>query len=633
MNFRKCTRWAQACFASLLVTGLVACGGGGGGSGTPAGTAPGTGTTTTIPAASIDLSASASLLATAGGTLTITAVVKSAANSAIAGQAIAFSATSGALQGAVVLTDANGSATVTLSPGTDRSDRVITVTAASSGATGVINIPVTGSTLTLAGNSSLLVSSGVNSYTLRALDSAGAGISGATLAVRSALGNAVTPATVVTDATGSATVSYTPTIAGSDSLLAAGLGMTATLAVSVSSQDFVFVAPGSNASLPTNAGQTVTVRLRSAGVGVAGRTVNFNSTRGTVSPVSAVTDANGQASTTVTSTSSGPGTLTATIANTATATQSVQFVATTVASVVLQANPNAIPPNTAGSTTNRIALVATVRDSSGNAVANASVGFSAVDPSGGSISPGTKVTDANGQASVTFFPGSLSTPTNGVLATATEVSSGISGTTTLTVSGRSVFITINVGNTITNLDPNTYAKPFSVFVTDANGAALVSQPIVLSVIATQYRKGRLAYDGTNWSYQPAAAATSTTAAVTASPTATCLNEDSNANGILDANEDTNGNGRLTPGGVVAVSAGTVTTDATGVATFNLLYGEQYVPWINSLITARATVAGTESSSTFAFASSGSADDFTSASVPPAGTTSPFGVATTCTNPN
>ncbi len=632
MNFRKCTRWAQACFAGLLVAGLVACGGGGSSSGTPAGTTPGTGTTV-IPAASIDLSASASLLATAGGTLTITAVVKSATNSSLAGQAIAFSATSGALQGAVAVTDANGAATVTLSPGTDRSDRVITVTAASSGATGVINIPVTGSTLTLAGSSSLLVSSGTNSYTLRALDSAGAGISGATLAVRSALGNTVSPATVVTDATGSAQVSYTPTIAGSDSLLAAGLGMTATLAVSVSSQDFVFVTPGSGASLPTNVGQTVTVRLRSAGVGVAGRTVNFNSTRGSVSPTSAVTDANGQASATVTSTSAGPGTLTATIANTATATQSVQFVATKVATVVLQANPNAIPPNAAGSTTNRIALVATVRDASGNAVANASVGFSAVDPSGGSISPGTALTNATGQAQVTFVSGSLSTPTNGVIVTATEVSSGISGATTLTVSGRSVFITINVGNTISNLDTNTYAKPFSVFVTDANGAAVTAQSIVLSTIATQYAKGRLAFVGTAWDYQPAAAATSTTLAVLASPTATCLNEDANANGILDAGEDTNGDGRLTPGGVVAVSSGVVTTDATGVATFNLLYGEQYAKWVIANVTAKATVAGTESSSVFSYLLAGSADDFTSATVAPAAAVSPFGVQPSCASPN
>ncbi|MFZ3141777.1 hypothetical protein [Polaromonas sp.] len=114
----------------------------------------------------------------------------------------------------------------------------------------------------------------------------------------------------------------------------------------------------------------------------------------------------------------------------------------------------------------------------------------------------------------------------------------------------------------------------------------------------------------------------------------CANEDLNFNGILDTSpfEDTNGNGQLTPGNIAVAAPGNVVTDAAGRATFAIQYGEQFAPWVTVRITARASVAGTESRQSILYDLVGSAPDFT-AETPPAGVTSPFGSSTSCTNSN
>ena len=117
----------------------------------------------------------------------------------------------------------------------------------------------------------------------------------------------------------------------------------------------------------------------------------------------------------------------------------------------------------------------------------------------------------------------------------------------------------------------------------------------------------------------------------------CVNEDVNRNGILNAGEDTNGNGSLEPGLPVIIigsgSSATLTTDSTGSAAFTLQYAENFAPWVATRITARASVGGTESSAGMNYFLAGSSDDFANQSVAPAGVVSPYGVATSCTNPN
>ncbi|MBK9443544.1 MAG: hypothetical protein IPN53_20520 [Comamonadaceae bacterium] len=98
------------------------------------------------------------------------------------------------------------------------------------------------------------------------------------------------------------------------------------------------------------------------------------------------------------------------------------------------------------------------------------------------------------------------------------------------------------------------------------------------------------------------------------------------NGILNTGEDFNSDGRLTPGNVAVAAPGGVTTDVNGRAKFAIQYGEQFAPWATVEIEARAVVSGTESKRTISYPLQGSAPDFTSASVAPAGTTSPFGTS-------
>ena len=602
---------------AIAVT-LVACGGGGGSAGTSAGQ-PVVVPVTEIPAG-IEVLASANALPSAGAGVVITAFVKNGANVGLAAQKVTFAASSGGLQSASSVTDSAGAATAKLIVGSDKSIRDIKVTVTAGTVSGNVTVALTGTRVSISGTGSLQSGGAASSFTVNAVDSGNNPILGAQVSVSSALGNAVSAAALTTDATGSATFLYTPNKSGNDTLTVSGLGSSASAAVVVSAIDLVALSPASNTSIATGASQTISVRYRLSGAGVAGQTVSFSTTRGTFTSVTATTDANGEASTSLLSSTAGPAVVVAQISGVGSVNLPVQFIATTPTSIVVQANPGSVLPNASG-TTNQSTIEAVVRDASGNAVANRQVNFTALqDLSNGSISPGIATTDANGRAQVQFIPGASSTQANGVIIQAQVASTSISSTTFITVNGKALFITIGFGNTISNLDETTYSKPFTVYVTDANGVAVGNQLLSLSVIPEIYYKGFLVFNKT-WKYNGNA------------PAAICANEDRNLNGILDAGEDTNGNGRLTPGNVVVTAPGNVTTDAAGRASFNLLYGEQYAPWVTVRITARASVAGTESRQSIFYNLGGVESDFSSETVPPAGQSSPFGRSALCTDSN
>ncbi|MDB5874874.1 MAG: Ig-like, group 1 [Ramlibacter sp.] len=607
-------------FAALM----TACGGGGGSAGLTAGGSTTTGTNIVTPAAIEIFSSSTQLSSASSSSVSFTVVAKDANNQAIPNQTVTFSASSGNLAGALPppKTGAAGEAitTVSLSPGGDPTIREITVTASSGGVSKSIVIPVVGTALSLSGDASILLG-GVTTYTAKALDSAGRPISGASMTVSSSLANNLNPSTLTTDAQGAATFIYTANHSGLDTLTLTGLGTTARTNVSVSGDDFSFESPSSGTNIIVGSSQTVTVRFLSGGVGAAGRQVTFSTTRGTIIPNTATTDANGRASAVLSSSTSGPANVIAQVSS-AQATLPVAFIATTPASLVLQANPGSLPPNTGSTSTNQAALQAIVRDAAGNPVPGRVVNFSAItDGSNGIISPGSGTTDANGTVVAQFIPGGLATAANGVVISATVQGTAISGTASLTVSGQALFISIASGNVISNLDVTTYQKEFSVYVTDANGAPAANRVVNLSVFPDTYGKGTLSFvDPTGWQYSAG------------SPTF-CPNEDVNRNGILNVGEDTNGDGRLTPGLPVIVSPATVTTASNGFATFFLQFGENFVPWLATTITARASVGGTESVQSQRYFLEGVASDFTSAANPPQGVVSPYGTDTSCQSPN
>lgn len=596
---------------------------GGGSGGTP--DAP-------IPA-SVELFASSSQLQSSpNATVSFTVSVKDAQNRAMPGQTVTFTANSGNLVGALPAptTGAAGQPVtgVSLTPGGDRSNRDILVTATAGSIKQTMTVVVTGTTLSLVGDSSVLLG-GTASFVVTARDSNGAPISGASLAASSSIGNSVTPSQMVTDSLGAATFTYRANNSGTDTLSVRGLGAAASASVAVSAEDFAFETPASGSSVAIGASQVVSVRLLSGGAPVVGRTVTFSTTRGSVSAGTVVTDTNGRASTTVSSTTSGPANIVAR-AGTSQALLPLTFVATTPATLVLQANPGAVPPNASGSTTNQATLQAVVRDASGNPVAGRVVNFTATsDLSNGTITPGSGVTDGSGMVSVQFIPGGLTTASNGVVIGANVQGTTVSGTTALTVSGQALFISIGKGKLLGELSEPVYKKQFSVYVTDANGAPAANKQVALSVYPDQYMKGWLAVPSDAEAEQ----------VWTRSVAAVCDNEDADRNGILAATEDSpangngNGNGKLDPGLPVVVTPATVTTDAGGFATFFLQYGKNFAVWVDTTITARSAAGGTESVQTQKWQLEVLADDVKDPNVPPPNVTSPFGIANVCTNPN
>jgi len=63
------------------------------------------------------------------------------------------------------------------------------------------------------------------------------------------------------------------------------------------------------------------------------------------------------------------------------------------------------------------------------------------------------------------------------------------------------------------------------------------------------------------------------------------------------------------------------------------YPQDHALWVQSLLTATATVSGTETSTTSKFWLPMLAADITNTTVDPPGIVSPYGIATSCANPN
>lgn len=576
----------------------------------------GGGSTAIEPAATIEVLASSNTLQSGGVGVDITAFVKNRLNAAMPNEPVSFSADSGLLQGASTTTDANGLGTAKLLVGSDKSNRTVRVTVRSGVASGFVNVQVVGTRVILTGDAAVQQGS-TATYTARVVDSAGNGISGAQVTLTSSLGNGFSPAIATTDSLGFATSTYTATNATAPStteqIAATALGASAQLNVTVSNVVFRFTVPTAGSNLVLGTPQQLTVQYTVGGAPGSGN-VSFTTTRGTIagSPASIGSAGAGLATVTLNSTSAsgaGPVTVLAQIPGVGQASIQLNFVAETPSSIAVQANPSAIPPNSGGSTLSQSTIEATVRDSSGNPVANRQVNFNiSSDVSGGSLSSPSALTDLNGRAQVQYIAGSTSTPVNGVTVAATVNGTAITNSASLTVSGQSLFITIGFGNDISNVDTTTYTKPFSVYLTDATGNPVGSQSVSISIEPLAFLTGRLARDlSDNWGF------------AAGSPTAVCRNTDINLNGIVDGAEV----GPLRPGNVVVATPSPVTTDSSGRAVFNLQYGEQFAPWVIVKVVARTTVAGTESKRESVFSLVGSVEDFTSEGGP-AGTTSPYG---------
>jgi hypothetical protein len=340
----------------------------------------------------------------------------------------------------------------------------------------------------------------------------------------------------------------------------------------------------------------------------------------------------------------------------------VSMTAVTPYAITLQASPSVVPKSL-GTTTGTSTLVATVTDLTGQPVGNVPVAFSIINPTGGgeTVSPVVGYTTATaggglslGQARTSFTSGSLTSGAGGVQIRATVLGTAVqteSAGVNLTPSGNDA--AINIGGLAgsvafgsatvlaVNSNATAYIEAMSVLVADSNGSPAPKGTVV------------------NLSLWPIA--WSTGGGCRADPDSitgtqgTFLNEDANENVILDTipNEDGTRNYYAsgsttttsyscttatppvcTAGGPVTSAAGTVdtritppnsaagtltstnindapgtvTTDASGVGTFNLTYGKNSAIWTVVRIRATTLVAGSAATGEIQFRLSPLASD-------------------------
>ncbi len=577
------------------------------------------------PVSSIQLLLSSPQLPSSGTTpITLTAVVRDANNNVVPGARVTFSADNDAtVQATRPETNEAGTAEALLSTTGNRDNRTINVSARVGSLVATQTVEVVGTTITVSGPTSVVLGDTVTlSATL--VDSEGRGIAGRTLTVTSANGNALS-GTTNTDFNGRVTVTVTASQAGRDTItFALGTRTRTDYALEVSADSFVFLRPQPRPApvteVPLNTDFEVQVRWLSGGVPRVGGTINFTTTRGTLSANSAVTNNQGIATVRVRANSAGPGVISATTTPGGPSAQvEMLFVATQAATLILQANPSTIGTNPPGTSAERSIIAATVFDPNDNPVKNVTVTFTLSDVTGGSLTAASAVTNAFGEATVTYVAGSVPSAREGVEIRARITIPGqpvIERSVRLTVAQKSLFITLGTGNEIFEPDPTTYRYPYSVLVTDAAGQPVAGAEVTLNIIPTTYNKGFYVFQDPVW---------------VAVFTATCLNEDRNRNGILDIppDVDENNNGRLDPGNVVTLSQQRATTDTSGFAFFDVRYAQQYANWIDVELEARARVAGTEATEIKFFKLPGIATDFNKPDVTPPGQPSPFGTSESC----
>lgn len=612
---------------------------------------------------------------TANG-VTLTAIVKDSQGVVVAGIPVTFAAPGAAIQITRGTTDASGTATAVLTTGGNPANRTVTVTASSSiGSSNTVPVEVVGTTLQI--NGPITVGRDQTAtYLVLLRDSTQAGIPGRTVTITSNLNNLppapLNSATVTTDFNGTASFTYTGTDAGNDVLSASAgvLNAAATLNLTVTANQLTYLlqcqdqidnelpgdgmmdfgGDGQCSSLtddnesqfvgegpvvaigPPMQGTRLRFRYTENGVPpVAPQLINYSVTRGYVAGVpgqkqsSGLTDVNGFIDVDLRSNGSdgaGESLLSLQSASGSSITKAVQILANAPASLDLQASPSTIPVS--GSST----LTAVVRDTSNNLVANQRVDFLLTDPTGGTLSAASAVTNSGGTATVNYRASTVPSGTNGVLVTA-SVPGVVTDSANITVGGQALFIALGTGNTVAEPSPTVYKLPYSAVVTDAAGnPAPANTTFRLTVISVAYQKGAFQTCVTppGWvpSYTIPPPFTSTAFGTG------CVTEDvpvGSGNGILDMGEDVNSNGILDPGNVVTVPSTVPLVD--GVADFDLTYAQDRAYWVAVTLKATATVAGSESVAITTFVLPGLADDYSDCQIAPPGQISPYGTGSSC----
>jgi len=581
--------------------------------------------------ASLDLFASSTQLASSGSDeIELIALVKDANNVLLEGVDVTFSANSGAsLQVTQAITAADGIARAILTTQNNSENRTIEITARAATYSQVLNIEVVGTGVAVNGPPSVILGATAE-FTIFLSDSDGAGIANQTVQISSSNGNAFESTELVTDGEGQVAVNFTANNSGVDVISAEALNATGVINISVQQDQFSFTSFSTD-DIPLSEMSTLELTWLKENTPFTNGAITLTTTRGTLSTLSTTTGIDGKTSFQIVSNNAGKAVVSAqgvdADGNIVNARAEIEFIAIDVDNIILSASPSSIGPAGQKST-----ITAVLRDIDGNLVKGKTVNFNADDVSGGEISPASAVTDSNGLASTVYTSLNVTTE-NGITISATEPESGIEKSVNLTVSNRAQFISIGTGNLIESPDETSYLKKFTVFVTDSNSNPV--SDVELTVTGTpvkytellepnaevgdpNYQDIRPAFYKGYWAAFPNIEEFEFWTAVR---TIGCANEDIDADGIEDPNEDTNGDGGLTPVNFVAID-GDIVTDENGQAIIELRYAKTFAAWGEVKITASTPVSGSESQASQFFTLSASADDLKLETTPP--NNNPFG---------
>lgn len=622
---RKHCRGLLSVFFLFCLAVLCGCGTGqdpSGGSGT-----------TTVTAASISLSASSATVQSDGSTTTtITVNALNSANAALTGVVVTMSADTGVLGAGSVTTSATNPATVTFySPG-NKINRTATITATSGTVSAQIPIQIVGSTVTLESSLTSLPNNGVTEaiLTVTAKDAGSNVVPNAAVALTQAGGGSVTitPASGPTNNSGVFTAHIKGASVGSVKVTAAALGATAFKDIEITPVGANFAIDqqtlnGTQIAFNMNPiamkmGDTLNLRVNAPGA----TTVTFATTIGIWDGTAKSVIKNvvaGKATATLTTAQAGVANVQIFDNNNNQDTRTVAMSSGAAAyRIVLQASPTNVPVSV-GTTTGSATLTATVYDNASptpNPIGGLPVQFSIINPTSGgeTIAPVVVYTASTttgglslGQASASFTSGSIPSGATGIQIRASVIGTNVSTNTApsgndaaVIIGGVAGSIAFGQATVINELNDATYSWPMSILVADAAGAAVANADVSLSVWPIAWSTGEnaaCAYDADNGSNQ-----------------GTFWNEDRNENLFLDTNPAPPEDGaryyyadktkstlytgtadtHITPANSYSGTVPSkVTTDANGVAAFNLNYPKQSAIWTIVRLRATTIVQGSE----------------------------------------
>ncbi|MGQ8363637.1 Ig-like domain-containing protein [Glaciecola sp. 1036] len=575
-------------------------------------------------------------------TVVITAIVKNDNNILLSDIPVSFAVNNNASLTVVdSVTGEDGAARARLSTQNNPENRTITVTANAANLNQTLDIKVVGTEILVNGPSSIIIND-VSPLTIVVSDSDGRGIPNTPVSISSDIGTISNPVPAdadgnpMTDSSGQVSVDFSSSQAGNAAVTASALNTNIQFRINIQQDDFSFSSVPSE-DIPLGDLAPLEIRWFKNGLPYANGNIEVTSSRGNITvggnPTNVTTtDAFGVATVHISSSFAGPASISAigTDGNgqTVSARTSIEFIATVPHSVSVDATPDLIGPEGQTST-----FTAIVRDQLGNLVKGAEVDFTIVtDDTGGSISPNRATTDSNGIASTVYTSNAVSSQ-DGVLIRA--ATGGVTGDAYLTVGDRAFDISLGTGTIIQKPDNSTYLKEFAVFVTDAAGRPVANAELTASANPTMenaYRKGYWNWDANDriWVLYDTNPLSPTYLENTY---INCPSEDFIIrNNRLDAGEDRNGDGQLTPGNVAVVSFkdGVSRTNEFGQATIEVRYPRQFAPWVKLEIVVSGQSSGTEASESQFFTLSVAAEELKAEGISPPN--SPFGQSLlTCFN--